>query len=63
MFRDDDVRVRHILDAAREAVDFIENRSRAGCTKPDKLHIWSPKSYRCKTLLSVPAISLFIFSR
>ena len=29
MFKDDDVRIRHILDAAREAIGFADGRSRA----------------------------------
>lgn len=28
MFKDDDVRLRHMLDAAREAVGFLQNRTR-----------------------------------
>ena len=29
MFRDDPVRLRHILDAAKEAVSFIQNRTKS----------------------------------
>jgi uncharacterized protein with HEPN domain len=33
MFKNDEIRLRHILDAAREAVAFAENRSRGDLDK------------------------------
>ena len=39
MFEDDSVRVRHILDAAREAVAFSHGRSRADLDTDRKLNL------------------------
>lgn len=39
MFADDSVRVRHILDAAREAVGFTEGRCRADLDADRKLNL------------------------
>ncbi len=39
MFEDDNVRVRHILDAAREAVSFSEGRCRADLDTDRKLNL------------------------
>lgn len=39
MFRDDKVRIRHILDAAREAVTFVEARSRRDLDTDRKLSL------------------------
>ena len=39
MFKDDNVRLRHILDAAREAVSFAEGRRRADLDTDRKLNL------------------------
>jgi len=39
MFEDDNVRIRHILDAAREAVDFSQGRSRADLNSDRQLNL------------------------
>jgi len=39
MFKDDNVRVRHILDAAREAVAFLNGRSRPDLDTDRKLNL------------------------
>jgi len=39
MFEDDNVRIRHILDAAREAVAFSQGRSRADLDTDRKLNL------------------------
>lgn len=39
MFKDDDVRIRHMLDAAREAVAFVEGRSRPDLDTDRKLNL------------------------
>lgn len=39
MFKDDSVRIRHILDAAREAVAFTKGRSRADLDTDRKLNL------------------------
>jgi len=39
MFKDDSVRIRHILDAAREAVAFSQGRSRADLGAERKLNL------------------------
>jgi uncharacterized protein with HEPN domain len=39
MFKDDNVRIRHILDAAREAVAFSQGRSRADLGADRKLNL------------------------
>ncbi len=39
MFEDDSVRIRHILDAAREAVDFAKGRSGADLNTDRKLSL------------------------
>ncbi len=39
MFEDDTVRIRHILDAAREAVDFAEGRHLADLDTDRKLNL------------------------
>ena len=39
MFKDDNVRVRHILDAAREAVAFLNGRSRSDLDTDRKLNL------------------------
>ena len=39
MFEDDSVRIRHILDAAREAVAFSQGRSRADLDTDRKLNL------------------------
>jgi len=39
MFEDDSVRIRHILDAAREAVAFSQGRSRADLDTDHKLNL------------------------
>ncbi len=39
MFKDDNVRIRHILDAAREAVAFTKGRSRADLDTDRKLNL------------------------
>jgi len=37
MFTDDAVRIRHILDAARKALDFVQNKSRKDLDEDEKL--------------------------
>ena len=39
MFKDDDVRIRHMLDATREAVAFVEGRSRPDLDTDRKLNL------------------------
>lgn len=39
MFEDDSVRIRHIIDAAREAVDFSQGRSRADLNSDRQLNL------------------------
>jgi len=39
MFEDDSVRIRHILDAAREAVAFSQGRNRADLDTDRKLNL------------------------
>jgi uncharacterized protein with HEPN domain len=39
MFKDDSVRIRHILDAAREAISFADNRSRTDLYTDRKLNL------------------------
>ncbi len=39
MFKDNDVRIRHILDAAREAVSFAEGRCRSDLDSDRKLSL------------------------
>jgi len=39
MFEDDNVRIRHILDAAREAVAFSQGRSRADLNSDRQLNL------------------------
>jgi len=39
MFKDDSVRIRHILDAAREAVAFSQGRSRSDLDTDRKLNL------------------------
>jgi uncharacterized protein with HEPN domain len=39
MFEDDSVKIRHILDAAREAVAFSQGRTRADLTTDRKLNL------------------------
>ncbi len=39
MFKDDNVRIRHMLDAAREAVAFVEGRSRPDLDTDRKLNL------------------------
>lgn len=39
MFEDDNVRIRHILDAAREAVDFSQGRSRTDLDSDRRLNL------------------------
>ena len=39
MFKDDNVRLRHILDAARESVSFAEGRRRADLDTDRKLNL------------------------
>ena len=39
MFKDDDVQIRHMLDAAREAVAFVEGRSRPDLDTDRKLNL------------------------
>ena len=39
MFEDDNVRIRHILDAAREAIQFAEGRKRAELDADRKLNL------------------------
>ncbi len=39
MFEDDSVRIRHILDAAREAVAFSQGRSRADLDTDRRLNL------------------------
>jgi len=39
MFKDDDVRIRHMLDAAREAIGFVEGRSRSDLDTDRKLNL------------------------
>ena len=39
MFKDDNVRIRHMLDAAREAVAFVEGRSRGNLDTDRKLNL------------------------
>jgi uncharacterized protein with HEPN domain len=39
MFKDDETRLRHILDAAREAVGFIEGLQREDLDKDRKLYL------------------------
>jgi uncharacterized protein with HEPN domain len=39
MFEDDEIRLKHILDAAREAVSFTENRSREDLDSDRKLNL------------------------
>ncbi len=39
MFKDDSVRIRHILDAAREAIRFADNRSRTDMDTDRKLNL------------------------
>ena len=39
MFEDDTVRIRHVLDAAREAVTFAEGRNRADLDNDRKLNL------------------------
>ena len=39
MFKDDSVRIRHILDAAREAIGFAEGRNRADLDTDRKLNL------------------------
>ena len=38
MFEDDNIRIRHILDAVREAVAFAKGRSRAACQNDEKMY-------------------------
>jgi len=39
MFEDDNIRIRHILDAAREAIGFAEGRSRSDLDTDRKLNL------------------------
>ena len=39
MFKDDSVRIRHILDAAREAISFSDDRSRTDLDTDRKLNL------------------------
>jgi len=39
MFTDDQVRIRHILDAAREAVEYVQGRSREDLDGDRKLNL------------------------
>ena len=39
MFKDDSVRIRHILDAAREAISFADDRSRTDLDTDRKLNL------------------------
>ena len=39
MFKDDDVRIRHILDAAHEALSFLEGRQRTDLDTDRKLNL------------------------
>ncbi len=39
MFKDDNIRIRHILDAAREGVDFAEGRCREDLDTDRKLNL------------------------
>jgi len=39
MFEDDEIRLKHILDAAREAVSFTEDRSREDLDSDRKLNL------------------------
>jgi uncharacterized protein with HEPN domain len=39
MFKNDSVRIRHILDAAREAISFADNRSRTDLDTDRKLNL------------------------
>lgn len=39
MFKDDSVRIRHILDAAREAISFADGRSRTDLDTDRKLNL------------------------
>jgi uncharacterized protein with HEPN domain len=39
MYRDDDVRLKHLLDAAQEAVDFCRDRSREDLTTDRMLNL------------------------
>lgn len=39
MFKDDDVRIHHMLDAVREAVAFVEGRSRPDLDTDRKLNL------------------------
>lgn len=39
MFKNDSVRIRHILDAAREAISFSDNRSRTDLDTDRKLNL------------------------
>jgi len=39
MFKDDSVRIRHILDAAREAIEFAKDRNRADLDIDRKLNL------------------------
>jgi len=39
MFKDDSVRIRHILDAAREVISFADNRSRSDLDTDRKLNL------------------------
>jgi uncharacterized protein with HEPN domain len=39
MFKNDSVRIRHILDAAREAISFTDNRSRTDLDTDRKLNL------------------------
>ena len=39
MFKDDNVRIRHILDAAREAISFADDRSRTDLDTDRKLNL------------------------
>jgi len=39
MFEDDNVRIKHILDAAREAIGFVKDRSRPDLDNDRKLNL------------------------
>ena len=39
MFKDDSIRIRHILDAAREAISFSDDRSRTDLDTDRKLNL------------------------
>jgi uncharacterized protein with HEPN domain len=39
MFEDDSVRIKHVLDAAREAIEFVKDRSRQDLDNDRKLNL------------------------